>query len=151
MGADHATWRVGDGAVDGTTIYSGLIGEIPYWFNAQRKMERQATPVAGGGDILRTKQNWEGYLNQVTKQYYEETGRENLKYALPELVAGGESGESLPHAEVITYLTQASHDFVTGKLDLATQWDAYLATLNEKGIDQILQAVQAAYNREVLA
>ncbi|MDR2524674.1 MAG: hypothetical protein LBC83_00545 [Oscillospiraceae bacterium] len=149
LGGSHVTWRLAPEAVDSTAIYSGLTGAMPYWLDAQLQMERQAKAV-NGGNVLQTTANWAGYLNKVTKENYEETGRACLQYALPELVAG-DSTESLPHAAVVGYLTQASRDFVTGRLNLETEWSAYLAALKEKGVEKILQAVQSAYTREMQA
>ena len=37
--------------------------------------------------------------------------------------------------------------FVTGNLDLDADWDSYLATLDQIGIDRYLELVQSAYDR----
>ncbi|MDR1927209.1 MAG: hypothetical protein LBQ33_01050 [Oscillospiraceae bacterium] len=154
MGGERATWRLGEDAQDGTAFYSALSGEVPYWLSSQRQMERQAVLSGSSKVSLQTKENWQGYLNQVTKDYYEPVGRANIKNALPALVPEGEAAQALTaggknvYADVIDFLTQRSQDFVTGKAELSAQWDAFVAELNQKGLAQIVAAVQAAKDLE---
>ncbi|MDR2646997.1 MAG: hypothetical protein LBB67_02615 [Oscillospiraceae bacterium] len=148
MGAQRSTWRLAPQAVDGTLIYSGLLGEVPYWLSAGRQMERQATaPTNGALPSLQTKENWAGYMNKVTKEYYEPVGLLNLQNALPELTPSAQ--EELDYSGVIDAMTEGARAFVTGKRDLATQWDAYIAELNERGLNDILEAIQRAYDQSV--
>jgi putative aldouronate transport system substrate-binding protein len=143
MGGLSATWKQADNGFDGTAYYSGFLGEVPYWNNAQLQMERQAPE----GGTLQTAKNWQGYLNKVTNEAYEPVGRGNIANALPELVPDQETVRTLDLTGLMRYLTSASQDFVTGKADIAAGWNGFVQTLNEKGLQKIIDAMQDAYNR----
>lgn len=142
MGADAATWRLAEDGIDNTELYSAFPGEVPYWMDARLQMERQAPQ---NGASLQTAQNWQGYLYKVTKDCYEPVGRGNIQNILPELIPG-EAG-ALNLREVSEYLTQASRDFVTGKADADAGWDDFVNALDEKGLQDIIRAMQEAYQQ----
>lgn len=145
MGGEQATWKRAEGSFDGSSYYSSFTGELPYWMNAQLQMSRQAPQI---GTSLQTAENWQGYLNRVTMDSYEPIGRGNIKNILPELVPSEEEAAGLQWNSVITYLTEASRDFVTGKADIDSGWEGYVNALDEKGLAEIISVMQGVYNRE---
>lgn len=49
--------------------------------------------------------------------------------------------------DVIIYIEQAFGQFVVGELDIDTEWDSYLKTLERIGLSELLEIEQAAYDR----
>lgn len=50
-------------------------------------------------------------------------------------------------SEIKTYYTGMQAKFITGTVDIETGWDEYLKTLDDMGMDQVLEVYQASYNR----
>jgi len=144
MGAEAATWQLETDAFDGALFYSQFLGEVPFWMDARTHMARQAP---GGGDSLRTAENWQGHLNLVTRNFYESVGRRTAQNILPPLVPTHEEMAGLNLSGVISYITQASRAFVTGARDIDYDWDDYVDTLNEMGLQDIINVMQEALNR----
>ncbi|MDR1463847.1 MAG: extracellular solute-binding protein [Oscillospiraceae bacterium] len=154
MGGAQATWRLADKAVDGTAIYGAIRGELPYWMSADRKLAQQATPDQNGSADLLSPLNWQGYLNQVTRQYYEPIGRACLRYELPELILTAEQSEELNngsdanvYSDLIDTLNKTSREFVTGAKNLDGDWDAFVKTMNDKGLSKLVQYMQQALEK----
>ena len=144
MGADTATWQRSEGEFDGTVFYAQFFGQVPFWFDGSRQMERQA-PQAGMS--LQNSANWQGYLNSVTLREYAPVGSHNLQNILPELVLTPAEEVGLNRGEIIGYLTRASREFVTGARSIDADWDDFVDTLNELGLQDIINAMQGALNR----
>lgn len=49
--------------------------------------------------------------------------------------------------DVTSYLTQMRAEFITGQTDIDKGWEDYVTTVNEMGMDQLLEIEQAAYDR----
>ncbi len=50
-------------------------------------------------------------------------------------------------ADINTYYEKMAGQFVTGVVDIETGWDEYCATLEEMGINDIIEVYQASYDR----
>jgi len=147
MGVDTATWQREEGEFDGTATYGGFFGQVPFWMDGRLRMERQA-PEAG--DSLQTSANWQGFLYGVSQRYYAPVGRANFQNALPEIVLTPEEELNLgiDRGALIDYITQASREFVTGERSVDADWDDYVSSLNELGLQDFVDAMQQALIRE---
>ena len=45
------------------------------------------------------------------------------------------------------YTGQAIAQFISGEMDPETDWDSYINTLNQIGLEELLEIEQEAYNR----
>ena len=52
-------------------------------------------------------------------------------------------------ATIDTYVVESMVRFITGDMDIATEWDAYLAELNNMGLETYITTAQAAYDRMI--
>ena len=50
-------------------------------------------------------------------------------------------------SEIQSYYKQMEAKFIMGKADIETEWDAYVAEVERMGIEDVLAAYQAAYDR----
>ena len=48
-----------------------------------------------------------------------------------------------------SYLTEMTAKFITGELDVNAEWDAYLEQLEMLGLQDVIDAYQAAYDRAI--
>lgn len=49
--------------------------------------------------------------------------------------------------EINTYAAEMSAAFIRGDKDIATEWDAYVATFSKMNLEKVLEVYQAAYDR----
>lgn len=71
-----------------------------------------------------------------------------MEICLPTLVYTEEQSATLANTEsvVISYVEEMAAAFITGTSDPEADWDAYLNELSVKGVDQLLEIYQAAYD-----
>ncbi len=50
-------------------------------------------------------------------------------------------------ADISTYMTQMTAKFITGEVDVEAEWDNYIATLDQLGLQDVYDVYQAAYDR----
>jgi len=141
LGGTTTSWKRLFGSLETARPYMNLKGRIPFWYPASLAMQEQATPEQDGSVNLQTDQNWHGYLNQITKEHYEQAGRKYQNNRLPE-VALSSSGTQA--AELHTYLTATSRSFVLSELDIDEGFETYKTTLREKGLEAFLEDLQQA-------
>jgi len=67
---------------------------------------------------------------------------------VPPLVFSSEQSQELGtlSTALTTYSDQMFAAFVTGQMDVNTQWDQYLAELETNGLSRFLQIYQEAYD-----
>lgn len=65
-----------------------------------------------------------------------------LKYTEEELTE-----RTTLYTDISNYLKTAKADFIIGERDIDADWEAYIATLNQMGLDRFLEIEQAAYDR----
>ncbi len=72
----------------------------------------------------------------------------DMEICLPTLVYTEEQSATLANTEsvVISYVEEMAAAFITGTSDPEADWDAYLNELSVKGVDQLLEIYQAAYD-----
>ena len=46
-----------------------------------------------------------------------------------------------------SYVTECLAQFVTGAMDIDTEWDAYVRELQNNDLDIVIQVMQGAYDR----
>lgn len=49
--------------------------------------------------------------------------------------------------DITNYIEQMRAEFITGQTDIEEGWDAYVATVNQMGMDELIEIEQAAYDR----
>ena len=54
-------------------------------------------------------------------------------------------------SEIEAYYKQMESEFITGVSDLETDWDTYVATLEQMGLSEVLEVYQTAYDRWLVA
>lgn len=72
----------------------------------------------------------------------------NMDMCVPPLVYSEEQSATLANTEtvVLSYVEEMTAAFITGTSDPEADWDAYLNELSVKGVDQLLEIYQAAYD-----
>lgn len=72
----------------------------------------------------------------------------DMEICVPALVYTEEQSATLANTEsvVISYVEEMAAAFITGTSDPEADWDAYLNELSVKGVDQLLEIYQAAYD-----
>ncbi|GKX31459.1 sugar ABC transporter substrate-binding protein [Vallitalea longa] len=77
--------------------------------------------------------------------------KENIKHeeVLPKLVYTEKEGERVAtlKTDITTYIDTAIAQFVTGEVDIDEDWDNYIATLKQMGLDELNKIEQTAYDR----
>lgn len=88
----------------------------------------------------------ERYLYNWSHELYAPYGKPEM--ALPPLVFTSEQSQKLGELDtaLITLVEQMFASFVTGAMDVETQWDAYLNELETNGLSEYLAIYQAAYD-----
>ena len=145
MGGATTTWKLLDTEKIGEAPFTNLKGAIPYWYSASLHMSQQAVPGDNDTVNLKTNENWGGYINQITSEIYEAPGRRYSQYALPELVI---SADGNMRGDIFDYLLESTRDFVTGEKDLEKDWDNYVKELDRKGLQELIDLTQKAYDRQ---
>ena len=51
------------------------------------------------------------------------------------------------YLEIKTYVESMRSQFITGVADIAADWDAYVQTIEDMGIADVLEVYQASYDR----
>lgn len=72
----------------------------------------------------------------------------DMEMCVMPLVYGEEQSATLANSEtvVLSYVEEMAAAFITGTSDPETEWDAYLNELSVKGVDQMLEIYQEAYD-----
>lgn len=145
-----ASWQPADGATPVKPL-PNIHAAIPYWYDSG-VMAAQQVSNSGGTINLQTAANWQLYLNQVTEQDYEPAGKPYLDSIYPQLALAPadvtQNGVDV-RSQVQQYLVSTCQAFITGQMDLDTQWDEFVNTLHDKGLDLVISAAQSsldAYN-----
>ncbi len=77
--------------------------------------------------------------------------RDELTYeeTFPTLSYSAEAGmdRSTLKTDIETYIKTTSAQFIIGELDIEKDWDSYLATLNQMGLEKLLGLEQQAYDK----
>lgn len=76
---------------------------------------------------------------------------EARKFAFPNVSFTDEENTQLSmYIDLTSYVEQMEANFITGKMDIDGEWDAYLAELNRLGMEDMCKIYQAAYDRYVV-
>jgi putative aldouronate transport system substrate-binding protein len=127
---------------------------IPYWMPASLATSQQAQVGEDGTANLKTTENWQGYLNQVTRELYEPVGRYNLRnflYNLPDIVLNDSQELELSQygnvrSEVFDYVYEECRRFVTSDADIDAEFPKFIEELSTRGLDKFIELMQEAYN-----
>lgn len=98
------------------------------------------------GDRAVTAKFDEANANSV--EVYTNDGSDDA-YVLPTLSLNTDEQEIVSQylVDCETHAATCLVKFITGEMDLDTEWDSYVETMNELGLDQVIQAKQSAYDR----
>jgi len=148
MGGTMATWKIIYNSDSGRVVVSA--SKVPIWYSADVLVCQQAVADAEGNIDLQTEENWQGYLNKITRDMYEAIGADSAKTILPEFTLSRSQEEALGNirGDVYGYISSTCKDFVLGNRGIDDSWDDYINTLNEKGIGRIIEAMQNSYNAQ---
>lgn len=151
LGGPNTTWKLNDVSKAGFVPFENLKGRIPFWYSSSVQMAQQAS-ISTGTAELKTESNWQGYINKVNYEIYEVPGKRYSTYALPELVLNQEQQQELTASgcnriELYEYLVATCQAFITGEKDINADWDEYVETINQKGLQALIDATQKAYDR----
>ena len=71
------------------------------------------------------------------------------KEIIPKLIYTPEESETVSETltTLRTYVMESLANFVTGGMDLDTQWDSYKKQLEAIGTEKVIQTVQKVYDR----
>ncbi len=89
----------------------------------------------------------EKILYDATKELYEPFGPEKLFYPLFMKESLIEEASDL-RTTIREYVEESIARFVTGDLDIDSDWDRYLSELNSIGLDRMLQILNEEYERQ---
>lgn len=80
---------------------------------------------------------------------YDVWSQADMDYTLPTVsLTQDESVERASmYADISTYVKETTAQFISGALDIESNWDSYIANLQSMGIDRCLEITQAAYDR----
>ena len=90
----------------------------------------------------------ERMLYVTTKNQYRQFGRKDLALPPVKFKAEEQTEVATLQTEVNKYIDKALFDFVTGNLDLATDWQKYLDGAERAGLSRLQDFYQTAYNRQ---
>jgi putative aldouronate transport system substrate-binding protein len=116
------------------------------YFGTLRKTDTQRPKYAVISDDIYdpNSQQYELRLVQATNEYLKYKPEETL----PVIWADKEAAEQ--HAQlsvaIVEYVKQATTRFITGDMNIDTEWDAYVSALNGMGLEQYVQYYIDGYN-----
>ncbi len=98
------------------------------------------------GEMANPDEPLEIILYEATKLY--EPFRPDYTEVLPPLVFTEEQSNELSDLEktIKDFVTQMNARFITGDADLENDWDNYVSTLEDMGIDRYVEIIQEAYD-----
>lgn len=156
LGVEGEDWLV---PAEGTeSIYPGNDAEYivvnDMWNDPQNHTWRQSAPIfsvtilqgeaANDSTTLRSIKNAEGVMEYIKYAFKEGTYIPFMSYTEDENFQISDILNSLN-----TYVSECMVRFATGDMDIETEWDAYLAELDNIGLQTYLKVTQDAYNRTV--
>lgn len=71
------------------------------------------------------------------------------KVPIPKLIFTEDEQDSITtkSTDIATYITQTEAQFIVGELDIDAEWDNYVKTLTNMGVEDLRAIYEAAYNR----
>jgi hypothetical protein len=149
MGAEKTLWKAY--AAEARALPKGF----PVWMSPQYSAAKQAAAGADGTVELQSYENWQGYLNKVSREIYEPAVLKAIVKPMPKLVISDELLAELDSVspslrrEHYTYILDSSRAMVTGDTDIETEYPKYLAKLQEMGLQKLLDVMQRAYDSQL--
>ncbi len=150
------TWEPATSGAKGVTGYDAIYKIIVPYSTEPTKIFWAATTATGSmkeaklyaefvGDPKESA-NYEGYLIQVTDLYTKM--RAPYDQIMPTW-ADAETATSLNNTftPINDYVKASIVDFITGKMNIDTEWDKYLEGLDRLGYKQYVKDTEAAYNK----
>lgn len=91
--------------------------------------------------------NMEVRLSYDTRDYMEPY-RPDISVVLPPLVYTEDQALTVANNEsvILAYVAEMGARFITGDTDVNAEWDSYLAELDNKGLSQLMEVYQQAYD-----
>jgi putative aldouronate transport system substrate-binding protein len=136
---------------EGERYYNNLagIGTPPVGVNTERKFNLEAVPddmYAPDGS------GTERMLQYVTDTNYKPYSQP-ISSILPPLWYSADQASRIAMltTNINTYVEESSARFITGQMNIETQWDSFQAQLKSLGIDEYLKIIQDTYDKSSFA
>ncbi len=133
---------------DGTPVFTDII-EHNEWGLGYTSAINTYCPIgniAAYNDIRRFRQ----YYTDLTEEAIDLWGNAtDLAYVLPKLSLTDEESDVYNGnvADIETYAQESILSFITGAMDINTEWDTYVSTLESMGVQENMEIYQAALDR----
>lgn len=130
---------------DGTKSYTeqGLDNDWLQQFGINPAFVMPAFQSVEATDILVA--DWHAEINRQLRQY--------IKHPWPEIYATSEESDSvnLYMPDIQTKVDESATGFITGTMDLETEFDQYISDLQSMNLDEVIDVRQTQYNRYLKA
>lgn len=134
--------------VDGKPLYTDKILNAPDGTTMAQAMDLYLCPSAG----IANWSDWTRELQALPEKCvaaYDVWGKADMSYTLPNVSLTQE--ESVERAAIFadasTYVKEKTAQFISGALDIESNWDQYIADLKSMNIERAIEITQAAYDR----
>jgi putative aldouronate transport system substrate-binding protein len=133
---------------DGNPVYLDKVANNPDGITMAQAMDLYLCPSAGVANWS----DWTRELQSVPEKdlaCYDVWGQADMDYTLPTIsLTQDESVERAAiYADVSTYVKETTAKFISGALDIESNWDSYISTLQSMNIDRAIEITQNAYDR----
>ena len=134
---------------NGDPVYTDKIVNIEYGLTMTQNMASYLCPSAGIA-------NWSDWTRELAgvpekdQACYDVWSEADDTWRLPSSVTltQDESTERAAlYADISTTVKEQTAQFISGALDIESNWDAYIASLESSGIERAIEITQAAYDR----
>lgn len=134
--------------VDGKPAYTDKILNSPDGITMAQAMDLYLCPSAG----LANWSDWTRELQAVPQKCidaYDVWAEADMSYTLPTISLTQEESveRAAIYADVSTYVKEKTAQFISGALDIESNWDQYMADLKSMNIERAIEITQAAYDR----
>ncbi len=134
--------------VDGKPAYTDKILNSPDGITMAQAMDLYLCPSAG----IANWSDWTRELQAVPQKCidaYDVWSEADTSYTLPTISLTQEESveRAAIYADVSTYVKEKTAQFISGALDIESNWDQYMADLKSMNIERAIEITQAAYDR----
>lgn len=144
-GVEGDTFTMGD---DGKPVYTDKVMNNPDGLTMAQAMDAFLCPSAGVANWS----DWTRELQAVPEKdlaCYDVWSQADMEYTLPTIsLTQDESVERAGmYADISTYVKETTAQFISGALDIESNWDTYVSNLESMGVERCIEITQGAYDR----
>ena len=134
--------------VDGKPLYTDKILNSPDGTTMAQAMDLYLCPSAG----IANWSDWTRELQALPEKCvaaYDVWGKSDMSYTLPTVSLTQEESveRAAIYADVSTYVKEKTAQFISGALDIESNWDKYVSDLKSMNIERAIEITQGAYDR----